>query len=119
MDERQRAVLRKSGKQLFIDEIDELTTGAVGHRHLAEIGNVGRSELFSTCELLGWDEHCGSHGIQDATCSRVKGVLGQLRCSETTARQLAGSEFLVHCGVRGDGETATPVTKPISCCTED
>ena len=30
----------------------------------------------------------------------------QLVCSETTVRQFAVSEFLVRCGVRGDGETA-------------
>ena len=50
---------------------------------------------------------------------RPEGVLGQPDCSDTTARQLAGSEFLVHCGVRGDGEPAASMTKPTSSCTED
>ena len=49
----QRTMLRKSGKQLFMDEIDQLTTSGPGHTDLAEIGNVGQSELLSTCELLG------------------------------------------------------------------
>ena len=49
----QRTMLRKSGKQLFMDEIDQLTTSGPGHTDLAEIGNVGHSELLSTCELLG------------------------------------------------------------------
>ena len=43
----------KTGKQLFMDEYDQLTTGAAGHTDLAEIGNVGQSELLSTSELLG------------------------------------------------------------------
>ena len=41
----------------------------------------------------------------------VKKKLGQVVCSETTARQFAGFEFLVRCGVRGDGETVTSVDK--------
>ena len=34
-----------------MDEIDQLTTGEARHTDLAEIGNVGQSELLSTCEL--------------------------------------------------------------------
>ena len=49
MNEQQRSVLRKSGKQLFMGEIDQLTTGVARHADLAETGNVG----LSTCELLG------------------------------------------------------------------
>ena len=41
----------------------------------------------------------------------MRGVLEQLAFSETTARQFAGSEFLVRFGVRGDGETVTSATK--------
>ena len=33
--------------------IDQLTTCDAGHTDLAEIGNVGQSELLFTCELLG------------------------------------------------------------------
>ena len=51
MNEQQRAMLRKNGKQLF--KIDQLTTSEAGHADLAEIGNVGQSEILSTCELLG------------------------------------------------------------------
>ena len=40
MNEQQRAMLRKSGKQLFMDEIDQLTTSDDGHTDLAEVGNV-------------------------------------------------------------------------------
>ena len=36
-----------------MDEVDQLTTSEAGHTDLAEIGNVGQSELLSTCELLG------------------------------------------------------------------
>ena len=53
MSVQQRATLLKSGKQLSIDEIDQLTTGEAGHTDLAEIGNVGQIELLSTSELLG------------------------------------------------------------------
>ena len=35
-----------------MDEIAQLTSEA-GHPDLAEIGNVGHSELLSTCELIG------------------------------------------------------------------
>ena len=59
--------MRKSGKQLFMDEINQLTTSEAGHIDLAEIGNVGQSELLSTCELLG-DAHCESHEILDVSC---------------------------------------------------
>ena len=53
MNEQQRAMLRKSGKQLFMDDIDHLTKSEARHIDLAEIGIVGQSELLSTCELLG------------------------------------------------------------------
>ena len=53
MNEQQRVMLVKSGEQLFMDEIDQLTTGAAGHADLAEIGNAGKSDLLFTCELLG------------------------------------------------------------------
>ena len=53
MNEQQRAMLRKSGQQLFMNEVDQLTTNEAGHTDLAKIGNVGHSELLSTCELLG------------------------------------------------------------------
>ena len=53
MNEQQRTTLRKSGKQLFVDESDQLTTSEAGHTDLAEIGNVGEGELLSACELLG------------------------------------------------------------------
>ena len=36
-----------------MDKIDQLTTSDAGHADLPEIGNVGQSELLSTCELLG------------------------------------------------------------------
>ena len=36
-----------------MDEIHLLTTSEAGHTDLAEIGNLGQSELLSTCELLG------------------------------------------------------------------
>ena len=52
MNEQQRTILRKSGKQLVMDEIDWLTTSEAGHTELTEIGNVGQSELVSTRELL-------------------------------------------------------------------
>ena len=67
MNERQRAMLRKSGKQLFMDEID-LTTNEAGHTDLAEIGKVGQSELLSTRGLPGGRTHPVSHEIQDVTC---------------------------------------------------
>ena len=44
---------RKSGRQLSMDEVDQLTTSEAGHTDLAEIGNMGQSELLSTCKLLG------------------------------------------------------------------
>ena len=53
VNEQQRAMLRKSGKQLFVDETDQLTTNEARHTDLAETGNVGQSELLSTSELLG------------------------------------------------------------------
>ena len=37
MNEQQRAMLLKSGKQLFMDEYDQLTTGEAGRTDLAEI----------------------------------------------------------------------------------
>ena len=40
-----------------MDEIGQLTTGAAGHVDLAEVGNVGLSEIFSACDV---DEHCAS-----------------------------------------------------------
>ena len=46
-------MLRKSGKQLFMDEIDQLTTNEARHTDLAEIANEGQNELLPTCELLG------------------------------------------------------------------
>ena len=46
MNEQQRMMLRKSGKQLFMDEIDQLTTSEAGHTDLAEIGNVGTKRAF-------------------------------------------------------------------------
>ena len=46
-------MLRKSGKQLFMDEFDQLTTSEAGHTDLAEIRNFGQSALLSTFELLG------------------------------------------------------------------
>ena len=52
MNEQQRTMLRKGGKQLCMGEIDQLTTNEDGHTDLAEIGNVGQSEPLSTCELL-------------------------------------------------------------------
>ena len=51
MNEQQRAMLRKSGTQLFMDEIDQLTSEA-GHIDLAEI----RVSCLD-------DEHCESHEI--------------------------------------------------------
>ena len=65
-NEQQRTMLRKSGKQLFMDETDQLTTNESGHTDLVEIGNVGQSELLSTCELLGGKTL--SHETQDVTC---------------------------------------------------
>ena len=53
MNEQQRTMLRRSGKQLFMDEMDQLTTREAGHAGLAESGNVGHSKPLSTCELLG------------------------------------------------------------------
>ena len=53
MNEQQRAILRKSGKQLFMDKYGQLTTGEAGRTDLAEIGKVRQSVLLSTCELLG------------------------------------------------------------------
>ena len=46
------APLRKSGKQLFMDEIDQLTMAKV-HQILAETGATGGSEALSTREALG------------------------------------------------------------------
>ena len=48
MSEQQRAMLRKSGKQLSVDEIDQLTTCQARHAHtdLPEIGNVGQSKAL-------------------------------------------------------------------------
>ena len=46
MNEQERSMLRKSEKQLFIDEIDQLTTSEDGRVDLAEIGHWGRTELF-------------------------------------------------------------------------
>ena len=77
MNEQQRTMLRKSGKQLFMDEIDQLTTNEAGHTDVAEIGILGQSELSSTCELLGG--RTLRHEILDVTCRRVKGVPRQLR----------------------------------------
>ena len=36
MDDQQRAMLRKSGKQLFMDEIDQVTTNEVMDRQLRQ-----------------------------------------------------------------------------------
>ena len=44
----QRAVLRKSGKQLSMDEYEQLTTSEVERTDLAEIGNTGQNALLST-----------------------------------------------------------------------
>ena len=104
MNEQQRSVLRKSGKQLFLDEIDQLTTGAAGHVDLAEIGNVGQSELLSTCELFGG---------RTLRISRDKGCEGSSRA----ARLLRHNCPTVRC--RGDLETGLPVTTPIRSCIED
>ena len=48
----------------------------------------------------------------------MKDVPGQRDCSEITARQSAGSEFLVRCGAPGDREILTLATKPVRSCTE-
>ena len=53
LNEQQRATLWKNGKQLFVDEVDQLTTNEAGHTDLAGICNVGQSELLSTCKLAG------------------------------------------------------------------
>ena len=58
MNEQQRTMLRKSGKQFFIDETDQLTTSEAGHTDLAEIGNVSCLEA----------ELCESQEILDVTC---------------------------------------------------
>ena len=41
----------------------------------------------------------------------MRRVLGQRVCSQTSAQQFSGSEFLARCGVRGDGKTVTSATK--------
>ena len=51
MNEQQRSVLRRSHRELFMDEICQLTTGAAGHVDLAEIGNMGLSEIFFACDV--------------------------------------------------------------------
>ena len=58
MNEQQRTMLRKSGKQFFMDETDQLTTSEAGHTDLAEIGNVSCLEA----------EQCESQEILDVTC---------------------------------------------------
>ena len=40
MNAQHRTMLRKSGKQLFMNEVDQLRTHEAGHIDLAEIGNV-------------------------------------------------------------------------------
>ena len=107
-------MLRKSGEQLFMDEIDRLTTNEARHTDLAEIGNVGQSEVLSTCELLG------GRTLQispDTGCDLLTRE-GSSR-AQTTVRQFAGSEFLVRCGVRGGGVAATAATKQTRSCTKD
>ena len=50
-----------------MDEIAQLTSEA-GHSDLAEIGNVGHSELLSACELLGGRTLRISRGVLYVTC---------------------------------------------------
>ena len=45
MNEQQRSMMGKIGKQLFMDETDQLTPNEAGHTDLAGIGNVGRAPV--------------------------------------------------------------------------
>ena len=68
LNERQRALLQKSAKQLFMDGIDRLTTKQAGHVNLADIGCVGQSELLSTCEVLGGQGCSGQRRVTQYAC---------------------------------------------------
>ena len=69
-----------------MDEIDQLTTNEVGRADLAEIGNVGQSELLSTCELLGGRTLRISRAPGCDLLTREREFLG----SWSAQRQLAG-----------------------------
>ena len=89
LNEQQRAMLRKSEHQLFM-EIDQLTTNEAGHTDLAEIGNVDQSEPLSACELLG-----GHSGCDLLTREGSSGTAGLLRDNSPTVRW-----FWVSCALR-------------------
>ena len=66
MNEQQRTMLRKSGKQLFMDKIDQLTTSEARQTDLAKIGR----DTASSCARVSCleAEHCEPHDILDVTC---------------------------------------------------
>ena len=107
MNEQQRAMLQKSGKQLLMDI-----------RIWPRLATWDKSELLSTCGLLGGrilriPRHTGCDLLTRGECQ------GSGSAHRRVPDSLPGSEFRVLCGVRGDGETVTSATKPIRSCTED
>ena len=63
-------MLRKSGKQLFMDEFDQLTTSEAGHTDLAEIVNVGTKRAFvhSSAAWRTNTANCTRTGCDLLTC---------------------------------------------------
>ena len=119
IDDQQRAMLRKSAKQLFMDEIDQLTTNEAGHTDLAEIGSMGQSELLSTCELLGG---------RTLQISRDTGCDLLTREGRSRAVDLLRDHCPTVCWFRIScalwcpwrwGVTVTSTTEQIRSCTED
>ena len=95
-NEWERALLRKSAKQLFMGEIEELTTQQAGHIDLEEIGSAGQSELLSFCELLGGRTLGHS---RETECDMLTSEGSARAASLLRDTCLAICEFRVPCGL--------------------
>ena len=120
MNEQQRTMLRKSGKQLFVEEVDQLTTKrSWTYRSGWRSETWAKASFVSTCELLGG----GSLRSSQYTGCDLLTHEGSSRDSWSAQRQLPVGflvpSFLYVVVAVAMGETVTSATKQTRSCAED